>query len=144
MRRLKTFVLNTIILSLSSLVMNIIGMGFNVYISNKIGTEALGVYQLIISIYTFAITVATSGISIAVTHLISQKLALKEYANVKKIAKQSILLSSIIGSIAMILLIFSSDLLTVNFLHNKVSSKSLILIAISLPPLAISASINGY
>ena len=129
MRRLKTFVLNTIILSLSSLVMNIIGMGFNVYISNKIGTEALGVYQLIISIYTFAITVATSGISIAVTHLISQKLALKEYADVKKIAKQSILLSSIIGSIAMILLIFSSDLLTVNFLHNKVSSKSLILMS---------------
>lgn len=144
MRRLKTFVLNTIILSLSSLVMNIIGMGFNVYISNKIGTEALGVYQLIISIYTFAITVATSGISIAVTHLISQKLALKEYANVKKIAKQSILLSSIIGSIAMILLILSSNFLTVNFLHNKVSSNSLILIAISLPPLAISASINGY
>ena len=144
MRRLKKFVLNTIILSLSSLVMNIIGMGFNVYISNKIGTEALGVYQLIISIYTFAITVATSGISIAVTHLISQKLALKEYADVKKIAKQSILLSSIIGSIAMILLILSSNFLTVNFLHNKVSSNSLILIAISLPPLAISASINGY
>lgn len=144
MRKLKTFVLNAIMLSLSSLVMNIIGMGFNVYISNKIGTEALGVYQLIISIYTFAITLATSGISIAVTHLVSQKLALKEYADVKKIAKQSIFLSSVIGSIAMILLIISSDLLTVNFLHNKVSSKSLILIAISLPPLAISASINGY
>lgn len=144
MKRFKTFVLNTIILSLSSLIMNIIGMGFNVYISNKIGTEALGVYQLIISIYTFAITLATSGISIAVTHLVSEKLALKEYADVKKIAKQSILLSSIIGSIAMILLIISADFLTVNFLHNKVSSKSLILIAISLPPLAISASINGY
>ena len=77
MKRLKTFVFNTIILSISSLVMNIIGMGFNVYISNKIGTEALGVYQLIISIYTFAITLATSGISIAVTHLVSKKLALK-------------------------------------------------------------------
>lgn len=144
MKRFKTFVFNTIILSISSLVMNIIGMGFNVYISNKIGTEALGVYQLIISIYTFAITLATSGISIAVTHLVSKKLALKEYADIKKITKQSIFLSLVMGTVAMLILILSSNFLTEQFLHSKVSSKSLILIAISLPPLAISASINGY
>lgn len=144
MKRFKTFVLNTAILSISSLVMNIIGMIFNVYISNKIGTQALGVYQLIISIYTFAITLATSGISIAVTHLVSQKLALKQYADVKKITKQAIILSMIIGSIAMIILILLSDFFTINFLHSKITSKSLVLIAISLPPLAISASINGY
>ncbi len=144
MKRFKTFVLNTIILSISSLIMNVIGMGFNVYISNKIGTEALGVYQLIISIYTFAITLATSGISIAVTHLVSQKLALGKFDDVKKITKQAIIISSILGIIAMLLLIFLSKTLTINFLHNKVSSKSLILIAISLPPLAISACINGY
>lgn len=144
MKRLRTFVFNTIILSISSLVMNIIGMGFNIYISNKIGTEALGVYQLIISIYTFAITLATSGISIAVTHLVSQKLALKEYADVKRITKQSIFLSLVMGTVAMLLLILSSNFLTEQFLHSKISSKSLILIAISLPPLAISSSINGY
>ena len=56
MKKFKTFVINTVILSIASLIMNIVGMGFSVYISNKIGTEALGVYQLIISIYTFAIT----------------------------------------------------------------------------------------
>ena len=51
MKKFKTFVINTVILSIASLIMNIVGMGFSVYISNKIGTEALGVYQLIISIY---------------------------------------------------------------------------------------------
>ncbi len=144
MKKFKTFVINTIILSIASLIMNIVGMGFSVYISNKIGTEALGVYQLIISIYTFAITLATSGISIAVTHLVSEKLALKEYSEVKKITRQSIILSLIMGCLAMIALIFSSDFLTTNFLHSKISSNSLILIAVSLPPLAVSASVNGY
>ena len=80
MKKIKTFVINTVILSIASLIMNVVGMVFSVYISNKIGTEALGIYQLIISIYTFAITLATSGISIAVTHLVSEKLALKEYS----------------------------------------------------------------
>ena len=122
MKKFKTFVINTIILSIASLIMNIVGMGFSVYISNKIGTEALGVYQLIISIYTFASTLATSGISIAVTHLVSEKLALKEYSEVKKITRQSIILSLIMGCLAMIALIFSSDFLTTNFLHSKISS----------------------
>ena len=144
MKKFKTFVINTVILSIASLIMNIVGMGFSVYISNKIGTEALGIYQLIISIYTFAITLATSGISIAVTHLVSEKLALKEYSEVKKITKQSVVLSFFMGCFAMIILILCSEFLTTKFLHSKISPNSLILIAISLPPLAVSASVNGY
>lgn len=144
MKRFKTFVFNTILLSISSLIMNIIGMAFSIYISNKIGTEALGVYQLIISIYIFAITLATSGISICVTHLVSEKLALKKYCDVKKITKQSLILSLITGIIAMTLLIIFSGTFTKFFLHNRISNRALILIALSLPPLAISASINGY
>ena len=115
MKKFKTFVINTVILSIASLIMNIVGMGFSVYISNKIGTEALGVYQLIISIYTFAITLATSGISIAVTHLVSEKLALKEYSEVKKITKQSVVLSFFMGCFAMIILILCSEFLTTKF-----------------------------
>ena len=144
MKKIKTFVINTVILSIASLIMNVVGMVFSVYISNKIGTEALGIYQLIISIYTFAITLATSGISIAVTHLVSEKLALKEYSEVKKITKQSVVLSFFMGCFAMIILILCSEFLTTKFLHSKISPNSLILIAISLPPLAVSASVNGY
>lgn|SRR5574344_368645 len=144
MKKFKTFVFNTILLSISSLIMNIISISFSIYISKEIGTEALGIYQLIISIYVFAITIATSGISIAVTHLISAKLALKKYSDVKKIARQSIILSFFTGCFAMILLIIFSNTLTNTFLHGKVSHLSFIFLALSLPPLAISASINGY
>ena len=144
MKRFKTFILNTLFLSISSFVMNIVGICFNVYISNKIGEEALGIYQLILSIYMFAITLATSGISIAVTHIISKMLALKEYKKIKLITKQAIVLSFCIGIIAMLILIFSSKLLTIKFLHSRITPKPLIILAISLPPLAISSSINGY
>lgn len=144
MKKFKTFVVNTVVLCTSSLIMNIVGIFFSVYISNKIGTEALGVYHLISSIYVFAITVATSGISIAITHLVSKYLALKNYDKVQKITKQAIFLSLFIGTIAMILLILLSNPLTSSFLHNKITSKSLVIISISLPFLAISACINGY
>lgn len=144
MIRFKTFVFNTLFLTLSSLIMNIVGICFNVYISNKVGEEALGVYQLIQAIYVFAITLATSGISISVTHIVSKKLALKEYEKIKQITKQAVILSFVIGTIAMCMLILLSNILTVKFLHSMISSKSLIILSLSLPPLAISASINGY
>ena len=60
MRRLKVFIFNGIILTATSLLMRTIGMFFGVYISNKVGTVALGVFNLITSIYMFLITIATS------------------------------------------------------------------------------------
>lgn len=73
MRKIKVFLLNGILLTITSLVMRAITMFFNVYISNKIGTEAVGVYGLIMSIYLFAITIANSGIHLATTRIVSEQ-----------------------------------------------------------------------
>lgn len=69
------FLLNGILLTVTALVMRTIGMFFNVYISNKIGTEAIGIYQLIMSVYMFAITLANSGINLATTRIVSEQQA---------------------------------------------------------------------
>ena len=60
MRRVKLFIFNGIILTITSLLMRSVGMIFGIYISKKVGTEALGVYQLLMSVYMFCITLATS------------------------------------------------------------------------------------
>lgn len=57
--------------------MRTIGMFFNIYISNIVGTEAVGLYQLIMSIYLFAITIANSGINLATTQIISEQEAFR-------------------------------------------------------------------
>ena len=55
MKRIKVF-----ILTLTSLLMRTISMFFGIYISKKIGTQAVGVFGLIMSVYMFFITLATS------------------------------------------------------------------------------------
>lgn len=60
MRRLKVFIFNGIILTATSLLMRTVGMFFGIYVSKKIGTEALGVFGLVMSVYMFFITIATS------------------------------------------------------------------------------------
>lgn len=57
---MKVFILNGILLTATSFVMRMVGMCFGIYISKKVGAEALGIFQLIMSVYMFSITVATS------------------------------------------------------------------------------------
>lgn len=55
-----------------------VSLAYNIYIANIVGAEIIGVFSLIMSIYTFAITFATSGIGIACTYITSEEFAKKK------------------------------------------------------------------
>ena len=67
MRKAKIFIINGIILTSSSLLIRGAGLIFNIYVANKVGQEAIGIFSLVMSVYSFAITFATSGVSLACT-----------------------------------------------------------------------------
>ena len=49
-------------------------MVFNVYIARLLGSEGAGIFELLMSIFTFGITFANSGISLAATRITSEEL----------------------------------------------------------------------
>ena len=55
-----------------SLAIRYISVAFNVYITNRIGASAMGLFTLVSSVYGFTLTLATSGISLATTKLVSE------------------------------------------------------------------------
>ena len=87
MKVLKVFILNTIILLLSSVILQIINMFFSIYISNTIGEEAVGVFTLVMSVYMFGITLASAGINISATRVVSEELASNNELGAKKLLK---------------------------------------------------------
>ena len=52
----KNLFINAILLSITMMIMRSIGVVFNVYISNEIGTEGMGLYKLIGTVSMIAIT----------------------------------------------------------------------------------------
>ena len=144
MRKAKLFVINSVILTITSFIIRSVGMTFNVYVSNKIGAEGIGLFQLIMSVYLFAITLATSGISIAATRLVTETLAKNNEASAKNVMKKCILYSLILGIISGLVILLFSNFITNICLHGKISKKPLYAIAIGLPFIAMSAAINGY
>jgi len=119
-------------------------MYFGIYISNKIGVEALGVFQLIMSVYMFGITFACSGINVAATKVISEELAIGSETTVKRITRKCISISLITGLLASFILFICSDFIVTTCLHNKISKNIIYFICLALPFISMSSAISGY
>lgn len=144
MRKAKLFFINGIILTSTSLAMRGIGLIFNIYVANKVGSEAIGIFSLLMSVYSFAITVATSGIGIACTCIVSEEFAKKNYENGLKAVKTSILFAILLGISSSILIILFAPLISSTWLKNSVSEIPIYLISLGLPLISVSSVIGGY
>ena len=143
-KKSKLFLINGTILTITSLLMKFAVLIFNIYISNQIGSEAVGVFSLVMAVYIFFITVATSGLNIAVTVIVSEKFATNKDKIAIKTIRTCIFFSLLLGIAAGGLIILFSDFITDKCLHNMVSAKPLFYIAIGLPFIAMSSCISSY
>ena len=126
-------------------------MFFSVFVSKKIGPEAMGLFTLTKGIYGFSITVATSGINLAVVRLVSGALP---YNRTDKVVESGNCISKIMKSATVYALSFSSAASMLLFSFALPIGKYLIndlrvvpsikLMAFSLVPIAVSSLINGY
>ena len=144
MKRFKVFIFNTSVLIITSLIFRGIDIYFTAYISKKIGTEALGIYQLVMSVYLFGITLATSGINLSVTRVISEELALGNTGGVKNIMKKCFNITLVTSIFSSIIFWTNSSFIVTKWLGGKVSPNVVKLFALALPPIAMSSAIAGY
>lgn len=144
MNKTKIFFINGFVLTFTSLIMKSIGMIFNLYVSNKIGSEAIGVFSLVMSIYMFAITLATSGLSSACTYIVSEQFAKGNFFDGLKSVKSCLVFSLLLGLGSSFIILLYSNIICQNWLKSMVSCVPLYLVSIGLPFISISSVINGY
>lgn len=119
-------------------------MIFDIYLANVIGSEGIGMFGLVMSVYFLCITFANSGINLATTRLVSEELAINSDSGAKIAIKKCLLLSISFGITASVLLFTFAPIILETFLHNRISVHVLYLIAASLPFTSVTMSLNGY
>ena len=144
MKRFKFFIFNTSFLIVTSLIFRGIDIYFTGYISKKIGTEQMGLFGLIMSVYLFGITLATSGINLAVTRVISEELALDNLGGIKKLMKKCLYITLITSISTSFIFWVNTDFIVEKCLQSKVSSSVVHLVCLALPLIAMSSAISGY
>ncbi len=144
LNKLKTFFINFTIVLSSSFVLQLIKMIFNIYISNKISSEALGVFGLIMTTYMFGITLASAGLNITCMKIVAEEIALGKIDSAKKTSIKCTVIGLISGIVTGIFFCINSKFISFYCIHNKIQNNIIYLISIALPLIAMSSSINGY
>lgn len=135
---------NAAIMTMTGLVLRAVGMLFRVYIAGKIGAQGMGVYQLITTAYTMAVTLGTAGLTLAATRICADLLAEGCEGEVKHALHKVILLGAATGCLTAAALFFSADWIAVRWLTEPRAALSLKILAPSLPFMAFSSSLRGY
>ena len=138
------FIKNAILLTATSLLLRFAGIIFKVWLSSKVGSEGIGLYQVIFSFYVLASTFATSGISTAVTRLCAEEIAKEKPQNCKKILRSSLLLTLLLAVVSSVIIILGAEFIGTKILGDSRSVISLKILPLSLPFIGASSVFRGY
>ena len=140
----RQFFKNAAILTATSLVLRLIGIVFRIYISNRVGAEGMGLYQLIISVYVLASSFATAGLCTAVTRLCADEMICGTARSVKRVVSLCITLSIAIGLVSGIVILFGVNAVSMLFIGDIRAVPSLRILTLSLPFMGVSSCLRGY
>lgn len=144
MKKAKMFLVNSVVMTATALVIRIIGVIFNVYVSRKMGLSGMGLIEIIMSVFSFSVIVACSGIGLATTRLVSEELAVNSHAGIRKSMKTCILYAIGFGTFAGIVLFFGADFIGTKLLGDARTVKSLVILSVSLPFYSAQCAFYGY
>ena len=140
----KRFFYNGIMLTAVALAMRTVGMVFNSFITRTVGAEGIGLYTLIMTVYSFAITFATSGINLTVTRLVASDIGENGGTGVGRIMKNALIYALIFSITASVVLFVFADYFGNLVLSDGRTVLPLRLLALSLVPIALSSLFSGY
>ncbi len=70
-----------------NILMRIIGLSYDVYLSKLLGAEAMGLFQISMSTLMVFLVLTTTGIPMSLTKLVAEENSKRNYANAERIFK---------------------------------------------------------
>ena len=135
---------STILLTISSLLVRTINMISMIFLSQILGSEGIGIYELTMSIYMTGVVFASAGLSASVSRMVAEELGQKQDGNIKKIMGIALSFAITAGLLISCILFTFAPHFANNFIHNTQSTKALRFLALSIPFIACSSCFKGY
>ncbi len=139
-----TIVKGTLILTIAGFITRFVGFFYRIFLSNAMGAELLGIYQLIFPVYAICFTIYATGIQTSISRMVAAELGRKNPKNISKILRLGLLISVSLALLLSILVYKYADFIAVRLLMEDRSIISLKILAIVFPFCGATACINGY
>lgn len=133
---------NASLLMAASMISRIIGLLYRRPLSQVIGGEGLGYYGYASNLYAILLLISSYSIPMAVSKVVSERLALKQYRNAYKVFKGALLYASIVGGFVGLFTFFGGKILLPQNQQNAVLALKVLAPTIFLS--AILGVFRGY
>ena len=139
----QSYLKNAALLTGADIVLRLAGMGLRIWLANALGGEGMGLYQLVLAVYSLFVTLATSGVSVAATRLMAEELS-RSRAEARGMLVRLLGAALLLGSAALAAQFGLADLAAKWWLGDVRATGALRVSAFGMPWMAVSAVLRGF
>lgn len=140
----KTIITGTLILTAANLITKCMGFLTRVFMSNALGAEGMGLYQLILPIYSLAWSITSAGFTTTISRLTAQEHIRGQNGNIGRIVKQAVSLSLGVSLFVSGILFFGAEEIGLVCLNDSRTAPPLRLLALAVPFMAAGSCFRGF
>lgn len=130
-------------LAICALIAKLLGALYRIPLTNIIGAEGMGLYQMVFPLYTVLLTISSGGLPVAISKVVSQKIAKKDESGAREVLFVSIMSLLIAGGIGTLIIICFRDKIAL-LQGNSMAALPYLGIAPAVVFVAVISCFRGY
>ncbi len=137
------FMLGVLVLSLSTILVKVIGLAYKIPMIAYLGAEGMGYFNSAYEIYAILCVISTAGLPVALSMLISAQKERGGYDELRRIDRSALWLFFFFGSLGTAALLLFAETIAVG-IGNPGAADCIVAIAPSLLFVCMSSAVRGY
>ncbi len=143
-KRDKNFLVQGSILAFAGVITKIIGAVYRIPLTNTVGTEGMGYYNVAFSIYTIALMLTSYRLPLAVSKLVSARVAVGQYRNAFKVFKCAMMFAVVASGVVSLAIFFGAEFIADTLMSMDLSVYALRVLAPCIFVVALLGVIRGF
>ncbi len=142
----ETFMQSVITLIFSQVLIKLLGLVYNLYLTNRegFGDKGNGIVSASYQIYALLLTISSIGVPNAIAKLVSERVALGDHKGAHRILKIAFATFAVIGLVGTLMLFFGAHIIAAEWLQIPEAEMTMVALSPAIFFVAISSVMRGY
>lgn len=139
-----SFLVQGSILAVAGIIVRLIGLVYRIPMTNILGEEGIGVYSAAYQIYNIILLLSSYSLPLAVSKLVSARMAVKQYRNAYKVFCGAMIFALIVGTAAGCITFFGAEFFADTVLNMTEAASAIRVLAPAIFFMGILGTLRGY
>lgn len=140
----QNFLTGAAILSLSTIVVKVIGMLYKIPLKNVIGDAGYGYFSNAYDIYSFLLVLSTTGLPVAMSRMVSEAHTLRNGRQMRQIFRAALTSYLVVGVLGTLAMVCFPGLLADKVMHSSPTSYSILALGPAVLFICLTSAFRGF